>query len=527
MMPGKTILARSRIPATALIAVAAIILTVAALAACASPQMATIVIVADGAEQTLTTTAATVNQAIKESGVSLGPLDRISPPSWSEITPGLRIAVVRVSEQLAAETQPVPYSRKIIRDEALPAGESRLLQAGKEGVEEFTYRIISEDGVEVSRALIKRTTTTAPVDEILVVGSKGSLPPVDFTGALAYVSNGNAWIMRENSSGRRPLTSEGGLDGHVFSLSRDGRALLFSQASVVKDSPVFNSLWTITTTVKGEVPISLGIENVLWAQWSPTGDAIAFSTGERAAGALGWKAYNDLWIASAPAFTPTQVLSPTANVYYSWWGTTYTWAPDGESMAYANAGEVGVVDIATGSRRTLVQFPPFDSHSAWVWVPGISWSPDSTFLATVVHGHTGEGAPEESPLFDLWVLSADGSLVLPMARDVGMWSAPVWSPPREPGAFDSRILFGAAESPNHSQLSLYELHVMDQDGSNRRKVFPPAAQRAAETVDVAWSPTGDAVALVFQGDLHMLRVDSGQLHQLTTDGNSSHPQWAR
>jgi uncharacterized protein YabE (DUF348 family) len=73
MMPGKTILARSRIPATALIAAAAIILTVAALAACASPQVATIFIVADGAQQTLTTSAATVNQAINEAGISLGP----------------------------------------------------------------------------------------------------------------------------------------------------------------------------------------------------------------------------------------------------------------------------------------------------------------------------------------------------------------------------------------------------------------------------------------------------------------------
>jgi Tol biopolymer transport system component len=510
-----------------LIAAAAIILTVAALAACASPQVATIFIVADGAQQTLTTSAATVNQAINEAGISLGPLDRISPPSWTEITPDLRIVVVRGAEELIAEPQPVPYSRRIIHDEALPAGESRLIQAGKEGIEEFTYRILYEDGVEISRALIKRTTTIAPIDEILVVGSQGSLPAADFTGALAYISNGNAWLMRENSSGRRPLTSEGGLDGHVFSLSRDGRTLLFSQAGAVKDSPVFNSLWTITTTVKGEIPVPLGIENVLWAEWSPGGDAIAFATGERAAGALGWKAYNDLWIASAPAFTPTQVLSPTANIYYPWWGTTYAWSPDGESMAYANAGEVGVVDIATGAQRKLVQFPPFDSHSAWVWVPGISWSPDSQLIATVVHGHTGAGAPEESPLFDLWVLSADGSLVVPMARDVGMWAVPAWSEAREPGAFDSHILFGTAENPSHSQLSLYELHIMDRDGSNRRKVFPPARQRGAETVDAAWSPGGDAAAFVFQGDVYMVNLDSYQVWQLTAGGNSSHVRWAR
>lgn len=527
MKPGDIVAARNHITFRALIAVAALVLAGASLAACGSPKAVSVVIVADGTERTLTTTSATVNEILYEAGISLGSLDRVSPPSWTQVTPGLRVVVVRVSEELATEKQPVPYSRKIIHDEALPTGESRLIQAGKEGVEEFTYRIVYEDGVEVSRAFIKRTTSTAPVDEILVVGAKGSLPPVEFVGTLAYISNGNAWMMRESSSGRRPLTTEGGLDGHVFSLSPDGRVLLFSQSSVDKDGPSFNTLWTITTTVKGETAMPLGIENVLWADWSPAGDAIAFATGERAAGALGWKAYNDLWIASAPAFTPTQVLTPTSNIYYPWWGTTYAWAPDGKSIAYANAGEVGLVDIEAGTTRRLVQFPPYDSQSAWVWVPGVSWSPDSQFLATVVHGHTGVGAPEESPLFDLWVLSADGSLVLPMARDVGMWAAPAWSPAQDSGKAANHILFGAAENPVHSQLSLYELHIMDGDGSNRRRVFPTSGGRALETMDVSCSPDGDSVALVFQGDLYMLGLNSDQLQQLTTDGNSSHPRWAR
>jgi len=499
----------------------------ALLSACTAPIAKTITIVADGEERVFSTTAATVNQALKEAGVSLGPLDRVSPPSWTAITPGLRIVVVRVAEEMITQTQPIPYSRKIIHDEALAAGEHRLIQAGKEGVEELTYRIVREDGVEVSRALVKRATAIAPVDEILVVGSKGSLPPVEFKGTIAYISSRNAWVMRENSEGRRPLTSEGDLDRHVFSLSRDGRLLLFSRENPKADDPIFNSLWVITTTVRGESPAPLGIENVLWAEWSPTGDAIAFSTGERAAGIPGWKARNDLWIARAPAFTATEVLSPTANMYYSWWGTTYTWAPDGTKLAYANAGEVGVVDLNTGTRRRLVQFAPFDSQSAWVWVPGVTWSPDSRFLATVVHGYSGVGLPEQSPLFDLWVLSADGAMILPIARDVGMWANPAWSPWLDDTRLQNPIMFGVAENPAHSQLSLYELHVMDRDGSNRRKVFPPSGERGVDTVEIAWAPEGSAAALVFQGDLYLLNTETGQAQQLTADGNSSHVRWAR
>lgn len=520
---------QARQPWVRILLLSALVLLLAGLWACASSQTAVeVTLTVDGTERTVKTSAATVNGAIKEAGIPLGDLDRVTPPAWTELTPGMNIVIVRVREEFATETQPIPYARRIIHDEALPAGESRLIQAGAEGTEEFTYRIVYEDGKEVSRTLVKRSTAVAPVEEILVVGAKGSLPPADIAGTLAYISSGNAWVMRENSSGRRPLTSEGDLDSHVFSLSPDGRTLLYSRASGDEEGNVFNSLWAVTTTVKGETPFPVGIENVLWAEWSPDGDTFAYSTAEPSASAPGWKAHNDLWVAYAPAFTATQVLSPTANIFYGWWGTTYEWSPDGTALAYANAGEVGVVDLKERTRRRLIQFPPFDSHSAWVWVPGISWSPDSGFLATVVHRHAGIGNPEESPLFDLWIVSADGALIVPAARDVGMWANPVWSPGDEDTSTpDSAILFGVAENPSHSQLSLYDLHVMDRDGSNQRRVFPPPEQRGAETVDVAWSPNGGALVAVFQGDLYLLDPGTGKARQLTADGNSSHPRWAR
>ncbi len=178
-------------------------------------------------------------------------------------------------------------------------------------------------------------------------------------------------------------------------------------------------------------------------------------------------------------------------------------------------------------RRRLVQFAPFDSQSTWVWVPGITWSPDSRFIATVVHGHSGVGLPEQSPLFDLWILSADGAMVVPVARDVGMWANPAWSPWMDDAQAQNAILFGVAENPAHSELSLYELHIIDRDGSNRRRVFPPPGERGVDTVEIAWAPKGNAAALAFQGDLYLLNTETGQVQQLTADGNSSHVRWAR
>ena len=45
--------------------------------------------------------------------------------------------------------------------------------------------------------------------------------------------------------------------------------------------------------------------------------------------------------------------------------------------------------------------------------------------------------------------------------------------------------------------------------------------------DVAWSPAGDALLLEYDGNLYRVTMETGDLVQLTGDGQSSHPRWAR
>ena len=109
-----------------------------------------------------------------------------------------------------------------MRNRALPAGESRLIQPGQNGLEEVVYRVTREDGKEVRRKEVQRRVIRQAMDEIMMVSSAGQAASVPITGTVAYISSGNAWVMRNNSGAARPLTTSGDLDQRVFSLSPDG-----------------------------------------------------------------------------------------------------------------------------------------------------------------------------------------------------------------------------------------------------------------------------------------------------------------
>jgi len=500
------------------------------MAACAPLGPLTVTLIADGETRTLTTDGQTVRDLLAQADVSLDEDDRVVPPENTFLTDGMTVRVVRVEVQTETEQRTIPYGRETVRDATVPVGETRLLQAGVNGIEEVTYSITLEDGVEVERRIVRRVTLQEPQNEVVLIGAREEVTAIPISGTVAYLSAHNGWVMRTTTGNRRRLTSTGDLDGRVFALSPDGSWLLFTRAATETDA--INTLWMVDTVTADAEPVRLRAQDVLWAAWAPDGERIAYSTGSVRDAPPGWEAANDLYIATPRAddgllLGRRRVLSPSAGGAYGWWGTTFAWAPDGEWMAYARADEVGLVRLFNGEMTPLTNFPPYRTYGPWAWTPTVAWSPEGEFVVTVAHGPSPAGEmPEDSPVFDVVVLMArpqdDQGPAAPveLASEVGMWAAPSFSP-------DGHwIVFGRARIPYTSQTSSYDLYLMDRDGSDRRPLFPQdQSEPGLDYPAVAWDPEGGRLLVVYQGNLYLVTTD-GQARLITDDGAVTAVRWA-
>jgi hypothetical protein len=105
-----------------------------------------------------------------------------------------------------------------------------------------------------------------------------------------------------------------------------------------------------------------------------------------------------------------------------------------------------------------------------------------------------------------------------------MWSAPRWSLSQ---GSESAILYAEADTPFDSYASRHTLRAMDRDGSNKRTVFPISRETGVAPPIVSdWSPDGQQIVVLYQGDLHLVDLAREQVQQLTGDGQCSLLDWA-
>lgn len=486
-----------------------------------------ITITADGKTTPLTTRAITVRDALNEAGITISVKDKLTPSEFTQLSDGLSIKIIRVTEKFEVEDVTLPFSKKTVRNEGLKAGETRLLQTGENGVNEITYRTVFEDGVQVSRDAVRQVAVKQPVDEIVMVGAQTTFTAIPINGTLAYISAGSAWLMRDSSGSRKPLVASGDLDGRVFQLSPDGKFLLYTRVDAKNTAAgLHNTLWAVSATDPNPKPYDLKTQNVLWAGWSPTADrTLAYTTAEPRDTAPGWQANNDLFILNfdtkGKLDDPKQLLEASSGGLYGWFGTAYTWSPDGSRLAFSQADKIGVVDVESNSQIPIATYSIFQTYSDWVWDPFIAWSPDGHFIYTVLHGPPiGLEKPEDSRVFDVAVVASDGSFDASLISQAGIWSNP------QPSPTGGLVAFMQADTPLDSLDGSYRLMVMDRDGSNATAVFPSPDQPGLRRDAVyTWSPDAKQLAVTTGGNLWVVDLASGKSQQLTGDGQTSNPVW--
>jgi resuscitation-promoting factor RpfB len=505
----------------------------AVLTGCGSPQAnppdVTIHLTADGVTRDLHILAGTtVANALAQADLALDDLDRITPPLYSLLAEGAEVKIVRVVETFEVEQVDIPFERQVVRNEAFPPDETRLVQAGRNGRQEITYRVVTEDGLEVSHSPIKAALLEEPQAEILMIGSNTAFLDVPIAGLLAYADGGNAWILSGDTGNRLPRTASGDLDSRVFALSPDGQWLLYSHDS----DGAINALDVVSTT-DAAPPVSLPVSNVPhFAGWSPEESrTIAYSTAQPLSVFPGWKALNDLHVLTfdpkGTVVSNTALIPPNAEGAYSWWGVDFAWSPDGTRLAYARADEIGWVSRNGGTRKKLLGITPFRTLADSIWLPPIAWTADGAFVLTVRHGlPTGLELPEDSPVFDLIAIPAGGGAPILLQDRAGMYAHPAAGPLRKSGAEQGyNVAFLQALRPLESDLSKYRLMVCDRDGSNRTALFPAAGEQGLNGQVFSWSPDGGQIAVIHQGNLWIIDLASGIGQQITGDGQVTAIDW--
>jgi resuscitation-promoting factor RpfB len=477
-----------------------------------------------------------VAAALSAANLVPGTLDRTEPALTALLTTDSEISLVRVAEAFDVRQETVPFAHQSVRNEALPEGDTRLIQAGVNGLKEITYRRLLEDGKEISTTPVKETVITDPIPEIVMVGVQLPFSPLTLPGHLAYLTAGNGWVIETTTGLRHPVVTTGDLDGHIFRLSPDGQWLLFSRKGSKSDPKAINSLW-IAKTVPGNTvqPVDIRVANVvLFAAWDPLNAmTVVYSTVEPRTTPPGWQANNDLqtitFTAGGVIANRKTIVGPNSGGIYGWWGTLYAWSPDGKQIAYARPDQVGLVDLSAGKLVPKMQVTPFQSHSDWAWVPALGWSPDGSTLFSVDHGLSQAGvAPEESPMFHLTALLLKEGRNIGMAAQTGMFASPQPSPAL-PSSGAYQIAYLQAIFPDHSDTSRYRLELMDQDGSNHQVLYPTGGSTGISPQDIIWSPkaldSGQyALAVIDEGNLWLVET-GGASHQVTGDGLVSRVDW--
>lgn len=145
----------------------------------------TIPVQVDGQKKMIHTLSRDVAGVLKDGNIALGELDRVEPALGTPLSKESAIQVKRVAVKMVQEEERVTFQEIRKNDSTLTKGNTKVLQNGQEGKAIAHYKLVTEDGVEVSRELVKRDVITVKKDHVVAVG----------TAAVARLDDGSQPVM--------------------------------------------------------------------------------------------------------------------------------------------------------------------------------------------------------------------------------------------------------------------------------------------------------------------------------------------
>ncbi|MEZ4519806.1 MAG: ubiquitin-like domain-containing protein [Chloroflexota bacterium] len=164
-------------------------------------------IVADGETVETNSPHTVVEEVVTDAGVTLGELDRTQPDRTAEVQPGDMIQVIRVVETFETADEPIAYETVYLPDDTMPLDTQAFTSAGSSGILRRQTRIVTENGVEITREPAGEWVEQEPVNEVISYGTQITIQTMDTPdGPIEYwrVVNMQVTSYTPTSAGKQP-----------------------------------------------------------------------------------------------------------------------------------------------------------------------------------------------------------------------------------------------------------------------------------------------------------------------------------
>ncbi len=112
-----------------------------------------------------------VSDVLNEYKVELNEEDLVEPSRYSWVDKNDTIMVKRMKKEIVKEKISIPYERVVKYNDGMDKGKLKILQKGEDGQKEVEYKVVYEDGKEITRELIQEKIVAPAQNEIVEQGT--------------------------------------------------------------------------------------------------------------------------------------------------------------------------------------------------------------------------------------------------------------------------------------------------------------------------------------------------------------------
>jgi resuscitation-promoting factor RpfB len=132
----------------------------------------TVVIVDAGKKRTVTTTGQTLDEALAAAKITVDHDDKLSASPNARLVDGAKFTFTRVDIKSKTKKVKVDYDTTRKKTSTLNKGVTKIDTRGVSGVRAVTYKLVRHNGELVRRTKIKSKLIKEPVTEVILVGTK-------------------------------------------------------------------------------------------------------------------------------------------------------------------------------------------------------------------------------------------------------------------------------------------------------------------------------------------------------------------